>query len=907
MLDPRLALLALLALAPARPRDPAPAGPGPQRFLLSSRETLDRSPLRAALAAGEPAAAVLARIEALGEAARARDAAIAAHVAGLGGRLLRSFWLCDVALVEVPPDVAASRLEHPDVWRVERDEPVGPAAAPCFTDRSIDARNHNALPAHSLGIRGKGVVVAILDTGQDEDMDGKGRPHALYYPKGDVGTKTGGGIGGSRLLANFALGKMKADDVGFHGTAVCGILAGARWNANPRAADGQAPEAGVLGYSLAVEPTGTTDEATLIKAWEQVVTDRAKYGTRVVNNSYLGSPDPLDAVQQVLDSAAETGGLLVTVPAGNLGASTQYSQSCANGLAVGATHPDTHRVAVFSSRGPLAGDPQRDYPDLCANGANLWMPKTDDEAGHYVTWGTSMAAPQVAGAAALFFEAAPKADALQCKAAILATTDDVSAENPTPPYDTVQAFGQGYLRTDRLVDLARSGTGLYADQLDTKHRTRDLTLPVVKGARYAVVVAWNRHDLKSKTWDDLSLRVLDGSTKVASADRPRNLYEKLLFVAPRSGNLTLRVAAATTPSQQVPFGVAVHEVDTTHLSGSVVPYGDSCRGTGPDEVRTVVPTAYEERFGTVWSDSLLGGIPQRFQQLIDAGQVPEPFKATGLALRLDDAVVFEEAEYWIDLELRLGATKTTTTTMSTTFQSNWSTSPEVVLAQKRISLPIAHRLNPSPKQWAVRIPFDKAFSWGAVQGEHLLLEALKTASEDPTRPQFYFVDAFYEPKTTWCSVLGAPNPTATTGLMAVGSGLVLGFTGAAAPGAWPTLDAGRVPQIGLDTDLWLEAGRESSVAALFFGLDDRKFNNIDLPIQLGPLGAPDCWSLASIDHMHALSLDKQGGGAVTLPLPRDPALVGGKLYSQAAVLDLGANKLGLVLTNGVALTIGGDR
>ena len=59
------------------------------------------------------------------------------------------------------------------------------------------------------------------------------------------------------------------------------------------------------------------------------------------------------------------------------------------------------------------------------------MPQRDTEAAgnDYQNSGTSMAAPQVCGAATLYRSLRPEADALETKAAILATTESVAAQN----------------------------------------------------------------------------------------------------------------------------------------------------------------------------------------------------------------------------------------------------------------------------------------------------------------------------------------------------------------------------------------------------------------------------------------------------------------------------------------------
>ena len=113
-------------------------------------------------------------------------------------------------------------------------------------------------------------------------------------------------------------------------------------------------------------------------------------------------------------------------------------------------------LAPFSTRGPIFGHPDRFYPDLVANGVAMTLPPADAESSQRIGSGTSYAAPQVAGAAALYRSLRPQATAREVKAALLASTEDIAARNLG---ETRQGYGAGYLRVDALVDIA-GGRGL---------------------------------------------------------------------------------------------------------------------------------------------------------------------------------------------------------------------------------------------------------------------------------------------------------------------------------------------------------------------------------------------------------------------------------------------------------------
>jgi hypothetical protein len=105
------------------------------------------------------------------------------------------------------------------------------------------------------------------------------------------------------------------------------------------------------------------------------------------------------------------------------------------------------------------------------------------------------------------------------------------------------------------------------------------TLTVVSGQSYTVCLVFHRHVLTSTTYSGLSLRVLDGTTVVASSDDPRNLYERVTFTAANTGTLTVEVAATSLEVNPLPYSLA-----TTATFGGGAPanwsnIGGGCAGT----------------------------------------------------------------------------------------------------------------------------------------------------------------------------------------------------------------------------------------------------------------------------------------------------------------------------------------
>src|SRR5262249_50341885 len=132
----------------------------------------------------------------------------------LGGRVTRRWWIVSGCAVELAEPQVKTLREHPRVVAVEPDVLGGAAASlPLPIKDGTNAANHNADALQAIGIKGGGVAVAILDSGQDEHTGQLQRPHATYFVNGDPLNLSGGGLSGSRLLGNFKMGVMSADDI----------------------------------------------------------------------------------------------------------------------------------------------------------------------------------------------------------------------------------------------------------------------------------------------------------------------------------------------------------------------------------------------------------------------------------------------------------------------------------------------------------------------------------------------------------------------------------------------------------------------------------------------------------------------------------------------------------------------
>jgi thermitase len=225
---------------------------------------------------------------------------------------------------------------------------------------------------------GDGVLVAVLDTGvlaSHEDLAGQ--------------------LVGSRDFTGSAAG---ASDVFGHGTHVAGIIAAAESNGHGLA--GVAPRAKILdGKILGDDGSGYLSDEIAGIQWA------VQQGARVINLS-LGADGACDPSEQAVIDDAWSAGVVLVAAAGNSGASGAIAPAnCNHVIGVGASTiggpsapGHTEGRAWFSNHGAgvqVAAPGDHVYSTMLTSGS------VSNSAGYGPLSGTSMATPQVAGAAAL--------------------------------------------------------------------------------------------------------------------------------------------------------------------------------------------------------------------------------------------------------------------------------------------------------------------------------------------------------------------------------------------------------------------------------------------------------------------------------------------------------------------------
>jgi len=310
--------------------------------------------------------------------------------------------------------------EEPGIQGISGDLPV--VAAMSVADAALAAdqtRAGSQVPAYQ-GVTGRGVGVAIVDSG----------------------------ITAHPALANKIVAAVSfvpddptpSDQFG-HGTHIAGIVAGqgsAATAVTDRYRGGIAPGAHLISVKV-LGRTGAGRTSDVIAGLDWVIAHKADYGIRIVNLS-LGHPVTEPSVTDPLNAAvirATASGILVVASAGNQGRDAEGRQvlgsitspgNSPHALTVGAINMwdtiarDDDTVTTYSSRGPTKYE-FAVKPDVVAPGNKI---VSLEAAGSFLAdtypservagkrsnayrrmSGTSMSAAMISGAAALILEAAP--------------------------------------------------------------------------------------------------------------------------------------------------------------------------------------------------------------------------------------------------------------------------------------------------------------------------------------------------------------------------------------------------------------------------------------------------------------------------------------------------------------------
>ena len=479
---------------------------------------------------------------------------------------------------------------------------------------------------------GEGEIVAVFDSGIDAT-----HPDLV-----------------DRIVVEEALPGAAEGDVVGHGTHVCGLVAGTG-AASKGKITGMAPGAKLAVFGV-VGPGGKL--TGLPTDLGQLLQHAVDAGAKIVNLS-LGFPlgGPYDGYSMTVDKFLRAHpDVLVVIAAGNSGAATKgmikfgsvgTPATAKNVLTVGACQTDRQGFTVTwgerkprtfpeppASDEPVAGNPDRtanmssrgptDYksvkPDLVAPGTFilstraasiqpglLWQESPDFDNHYVYIGGTSMAAPIVAGAAALVRQylrvarATPEPSSALVKAILLAGARRLPSLRPAGSREDVgyPDFDQGYGRLDlatilptaedpnrrlAFVDVPNDSPEALESRAADQSRKGKATykVTVAKGAKaplrvvltwtdFAAVFVQNNLELVV-SGPDLPIAVGNGENSYEKSSLfnpseqeefagvtldPANNVEQVTVAEPTPGEYRIRVIAENTPFPPQGYAVCV--------------------------------------------------------------------------------------------------------------------------------------------------------------------------------------------------------------------------------------------------------------------------------------------------------------------------------------------------------------
>lgn len=537
-------------------------------------------------------------------------------VVQLGGANVRRYKAINMLAAEVPAAAIDTLAAHPSVAEISLVEKQSAQLA-------TSVPTLGAPVFWSAGYTGTGESVAVMDTGVRTSHPAFSGLNIVSKVFLDYGKQD----------PCFADDATSPEDKQGHGTHVAGIVAsrGAPgWSTYWGVARGlgtlfnlKIGHKGVLDKDSGQCQAGGSDPRDVLAALDWAVQQAPS--VKVFNYSYGGDTSSDDDIQaRLFDYFADTYGLTISVAAGNesksgfLGLWTNPGPVSSPGIGYnvitvaamntqGTIDRSDDEIAIFSSRGPTPG--RRKKPDMAAPGGlrDRWdllqlgwiqdrgiYSAAYNSDGFIPMPGTSMAAPHIAGAAALLRQSGVR-DPLAIKALLLNTTDWLNWGNDQ---------GWGYANLSRA--FAQRNNVLTSTLSAGRVR---LYKGVASGLFYSTLtwsrsVTWNRSVSQTPTGgclSDLDLFLYNASSgaQLSSSVSAIDNVEKAYATAygPVAVNVTHWSQGSCRSSET--FGLAFSEAGFQAATGPVL--NVSC--TAP---ATVAPSA---QFSTACTIANRGDLP----------------------------------------------------------------------------------------------------------------------------------------------------------------------------------------------------------------------------------------------------------------------------------------------------------
>jgi serine protease AprX len=411
---------------------------------------------------------------------------------------------------------AIVRLSHnPAISRISLDQKFHPLGSPSAALGSLYTQIVGAPDVWAQGDSGQGITVAVLDSGIAA-VDDLALPSSRIVASVDfTGTPSGNG------------------DPGGHGTHVAGIVGG-NGTDSQQARQGIAPNVNLVSVRV-IDGNGNATLSGLLAGIQWVVTNRKTYHIKIMNMS-LGAPSTQSYRDDMLASATELAwqsGIVVVVAAGNAGPLPGTVASPGIDpyvITVGAlddngtlnTSDDT--VAHFSSQGPTPDGLSK--PDVVAPGRkivslrvpgsflDLMLPDRVTNGAYFRLSGTSMAAPVVAGTAALMLQKRPGLSPDQIKYILKQTAHPVAAalNSNVAGAGLIDAYASANSTLSYRANRGLTPSDAFCQAVYTTLKGMSLggiwRDPYYKGINWANItwdnITWDRTTWENITWDNIT-------------------------------------------------------------------------------------------------------------------------------------------------------------------------------------------------------------------------------------------------------------------------------------------------------------------------------------------------------------------------------------------------------------------
>jgi hypothetical protein len=263
---------------------------------------------------------------------------------------------------------------------------------------------------------------------------------------------------------------------------------------------------------------------------------------------------------------------------------------------------------------------------------------------------------------------------------------------------------------------------------------------------------------------------------------------------------------------------------------------------------------------TTWPFGVSGAV--RMQTLYHTSEMAftAPLGVTSLEVRADELRV-QPLKPGIQLQIEMGTTPATGSTLLPDFALNRGANHTVVFARRAVSLPLSAFGFPGP--FLAPFLLDAPFQFDPQAG-NLLVEYDISAQPAGT--------VYLDTPASFASGAHRTFGVGCAGLYA------------------PTSGAG----LGHNLAINLYGGLPNGAALHVLGF-------AELPVPLQIPGSPGCFGFISLDLFTSATIDQNGFGLVIYPVPADPALRGASIYSQFLTLSVA---FGISASNGSQVVFG---